>query len=231
MSMVLDHWREAKQRIDAYEKSARTGFDSSGALRQITEFRSELLAQKGEPVAAVANLEPLLPTTLKQAPYAASAIYARLAFWEAWAGNRAAALEMVQHALALAPKPVDATKLRARTLLLVAGACIIAGESTAVKELLLEALEIGLAYSDVTMIFTALYYLVLLQSAHLPRPLYLHVLKIGAVCPALCYQDRPLARRRLRDEGIVLDKEETSELWATDLAEVKALVGRVVGET
>jgi predicted ATPase/DNA-binding SARP family transcriptional activator len=231
MSMVLDQWSEAKQRIDAYEKAARTGVDSSVALRQIAEFRSELLAQQGKLVAAVANLEPILPATVKQAPYAASAFYARFAFWQAWAGNKATALEMVQQALYLAPNSGNATTLRARTLIRVAGACIIVGESAEVKHLLMEALEIGLECSDVTTIFTALYYLALLQSARLPRPLYLHILKIGAACPALCYQDRPLARQRLSDEGIVLDKEETSELWATDLAEVKALVERVVGET
>lgn len=113
------------------------------------------------------------------------------------------------------------------TRLILAQMQILANQTENTLPMLYDLLRSALASRGVTLIFSALYLIVVLRSFELPEELYLRIVKIAAVSPILEFLLQPLARSYLYSQGIVFEPAEKEELWAADRKMTMALVTEV----
>ena len=93
--------------------------------------------------------------------------------------------------------------------------------------LLYNVLALGRQFQHPTLIFSTRYYLAQIHAHRLPADLVQHILKIGAVSPAMHYVLRPLAQADLTVQGIEITEEARSTLWATSATDVKHLLNAI----
>ncbi len=229
-SATLDEWSRLVQRISHYEKTFSGHQLESRSKLLMTHFRSILLSQQGDLNSAIALLRSILGVYARYEPLIAQVSYAELAFWQASAGDIAAARTAAQETWVTIKQRIDDgdnTIAALHGLLFVAATTLLTGDATAAKAQLLKVLAAGQAKRDAIATFGALYHLTLLHAHQLPPTLYRHIIKIAAVSPTMHFILRPLARGRLLNEGIVIQENETAALWATDLERVIELVQEV----
>ena len=224
--MFLDDWPEAERRIADWEAylQAKSTYDMMHPWIDI--FRAEVLAARGELDTAIATLQMVLPGFAARRPATAPMAWGELSIFQARAGDRAAALRTAAHTIQSA-RAVRHAILRDQALVHAAVAISLTGDTALASSILAEALETGLEAPNAALAFTALYHLAMLYQADLPQALNERLNKIAAVCPAMYYGERPLARECCAAQRITVSETEYDRLWATDLAEIRRLAREV----
>ena len=153
--------------------------------------------------------------------------YGELALWQFMTGDRVAAQASAVEALRYAEENLNSTATGfGQTFAAVIH--YLNGNTTSALPILYSVIERGQQLHHVAMIFSALYYLAQIHADYLPAHLIEHILKIGAVSPAMHFVLRPLARQHLAAQGLVVTDEERETLWATDMTAVEALLDEVM---
>jgi hypothetical protein len=226
--MILNNWEEAEQRVETYAKKVTTAANQEKQFPLVIEFRSRILAHRGEHQRAIDLLKSVLPEHNQLIAVLAPLPHSLIALWQAISGNLTAALPSADNALHLAKAP-GVSKL-AYIIVITRCAAIygLAGKNQLAKRLLIEAIDLGLGMSHTMYTFTALYHLVAISSDQLPKALFVDVLKRATVSPAMQFEERPLACALAAAQRIQVKQNERASLWATDLTRTKMLAEEVL---
>ena len=224
--IFFDRWHEVERRLQWSQNYFSDHSFVNVGLLWLQIYRGIMLAAADRITQAIALLETTLPQFTVESPGNAPVFWGYLALYQAHVGDWQAALETADYTRALAEKS-SRSVLGAQGFLHTAAVYILVQKLQDAGELLLEALEIGLAAPNTPLSFTALYYLARLYEAQLPRSLFERIVKIACVSPALYAPDRLPARRHAAQQGIVAADADHDALWNIDFAAVQALVESV----
>ncbi|MBI1295674.1 hypothetical protein GC175_12040 [bacterium] len=227
-SVFLDNWQQLAQLI------TRTETDNSDTLAMphtkhwAAHYQANAMAQSGEITAAIQQRQSILSDYAKvNTQFMLPMAYGELTLWHYRVGDLVAAQETAQEALLHAGQKLNSLAT-AFGQLFVAAFHYLSGDTAKVGPLLHNVLALGQELHHTTMIFSPLYYLAQIHADKLPAELVQRILKIGAVSPAMHFVLRPLARRHLAAQGIVLADAERESLWATDMTTVQSLTQDVM---
>lgn len=224
---ILGDWQQLAWFTDRVESDNKGTLASSWMNQWSGHYRSHVLASQGDLHAATALRLGILPAYPKMALSILLPIaYSDLALWQFANGDRAAAQASAAEGLA-AIQQAQSAKSTAFGLLQVSVFHWLDGNLPMADSLLRASLASGRKMHDLIMIFSSLYYLAQTQANKLPPDLLLRITKIGAVSPVMHFPLRSFAQDLLTSQGIEIEEDERQILWATNAADVDALLTAV----
>lgn len=223
----LDDWEQMLWLIDYVEgdnidKSALPTAKQWGA-----HYLGNALAQSGDIAGAIAQRLSIINgyvdvTTMPMLSMA----YAELALWQHITGDQVSAYNSAMQSISYAQRNLNSINT-CFAQLFVASFFYLSGHTERSVTLLHNVLAHGRQFQHPTLIFSTLYYLAQIHAHRLPADLVQHILKIGAVSPAMHYVLRPLAHANLTVQGIEITEAARSTLWATSATDVKVLLNAI----
>lgn len=224
---ILGDWQQLAWFIERVESDNAGALASSWMNQWAGHYRCYLLANQGNLHAAISQRLAILPAYAKMAlSILLPMVHAELALWQFAIGDKSAAQASAAEALACI-RQAQSAKSTAFGLLQVSVFYWINGEKDMAESLLRASLASGRKMYDLVMVFSSLYYLAQTHADTLPPNLLLQIAKIGAVSPVMHFSLRTLAQDYLKSQRIEIEENERQSLWATNSADVDALLAAV----
>jgi predicted ATPase/DNA-binding SARP family transcriptional activator len=224
---ILGDWQQLAWFIERVESDNARALASSWMNQWAGHYRCYLLANQGNLHAAINQRLAIVPGYSKMAlSILLPMVHAELALWQFAIGDKSSAQASAAEALACI-RQAQSAKSTAFGLLQVSVFHWINGEKEMAESLLRASLASGRKMNDLVMVFSSLYYLAQTHADLLPPNLLLRIVKIGAVSPVMHFSLRPLAQDYLMSQHIEIEEDERQSLWATNAADVDALLAAV----